>query len=67
MDENLLRIEYIKLDQAALWEKNPKKHDIDLIIQSIEKYGFKDPPKFEPSLNNNEGGFVEGNGRIEAL
>lgn len=67
MSENLLRIEYIDLDQAAFWDKNPKKHDLDLIIASIKKYGFKDPPKFEPVLNNGDGGLVEGNGRLEAL
>jgi DNA modification methylase len=64
---DLLRIEYIPLDQARRWDRNPKKHDAGAIAASIERHGFKDPPKFEPLLNGGEGGIVEGNGRIEVL
>jgi len=53
--------------KVSLWENNPKLHDIGSIIESIKRYGFKDAPKFEPTLNNGTGGIVEGNGRIEAL
>lgn len=49
------------------FNNNPKKHDLGKIAESIIKYGFKDPVKLEPSLNNGEGGIVEGNGRTEAL
>jgi len=62
-----LRIEYVPLAQAVLWDRNPKRHDIGALIASIERHGFKDPPKFEPELNGGEGGFVEGNGRTIAL
>lgn len=66
-DNDMLRVEYVPLDLAMLWEANLKKHGLDQIIESIERYGFKDPPKFEPVLNNGRGGIVEGNGRMEAL
>ncbi len=62
-----LRLEYIPLSQAVLWDKNPKAHDIGGIVESIRRYGFKDPPKFEPALNGGRGGFAEGNGRTIAL
>jgi len=62
-----LRLEYVPLAQAALWDKNPKKHDIGGIAESIRLHGFKDPPKFEPELNGGEGGIVEGNGRLKTL
>ena len=65
--EERLRIEYVPLDLALLWEDNQKRHDIGGIIESIRLHGFKDPPKFEPTLNDGKGGFVEGNGRAEAL
>jgi len=66
-ESDRLRLEYVPLDTALLWEKNPKLHDLDALIASIERYGFKDPPKFEPELNGGKGGIVEGNGRFEAL
>lgn len=62
-----LRIEYIDLGVVALWENNHKLHDIGGVINSIEKYGYKDPAKYEPKLNGGRGGIVEGNGRSEAL
>lgn len=62
-----LSLKYIPLGQARQWERNPKKHDMGAIVGSIEMHGFKDPAKFEPTLNNGEGGLVEGNGRMEAL
>jgi hypothetical protein len=48
---------------ANRWKQNAKLHDIGSIIQSIEKYGFKDFPKFDKTLN----AIQCGNGRIEAL
>lgn len=62
-----LALKYIALNEAALWDENPKLHDIGGIVQSIRRYGFKDPPKFEPTLNGGAGGIVEGNGRIRSL
>ena len=67
MAANELRLEYVPLDQVALWDSNPKKHDIGSIAESIKRHGFKDPPKFEPELNGGKGGIVEGNGRLKTL
>ena len=62
-----LTLKYVELSTVAKWDRTKKKHDIDLIIKSLIKHGFKDPCKYEPALNIGAGGIVEGNGRIEAL
>jgi len=67
-DDNQLQGEavilyYIPLQQAKLWPDNSKKHDIGAIIESIESYGFRDPPTYDAQLE----ALVEGNGRTEAL
>lgn len=58
-----LDLRYIPLADASRWDENPKKHDIDALIQSIELHGFGDPPKFDAKL----GALTYGNGRVEAL
>lgn len=67
MTDDRLRLEYIPLDQAAQWDTNPKLHDKEGIKASFREHGFKDPPKFEPELNDGTGGLVEGNGRSKCL
>lgn len=62
-----LQIQYIPLAKVNLWDDNPKKHDLGMLIESIKRYGFVDPPKFEPSLNGGSGGLVYGNGRSIAV
>ena len=62
-----LRLEYVPLDLAMMWDGNMKRHDVGSLVRSIERHGFKDPPKFEPKLNDGRGGIAEGNGRFEAL
>lgn len=64
---DLLELRYVLLTEAVQWDANPKQHDIGAQFESITRYGFKDPPKFEPELNGGNGGIVEGNGRLEAL
>ena len=58
-----LELRYVPLSQAKLWDENPKRHDIDRLIRSIETHGFGDPPKYDARLE----GLVYGNGRTEAL
>lgn len=62
-----LELRYIPLSTVRRWDRNPKKHDMGALAASIERYGFKDPPAFDPSLNTGTGGIVEGNGRAECL
>lgn len=65
--DDRLRLEYIPLDQASLWDTNPKIHDKPGIKASFRQHGFKDPPKYEPHLNDGQGGLSEGNGRSICL
>jgi hypothetical protein len=60
-----IRLEYVPLRQAQMWDwvQNPKEHDIGGIIESIQRYGFRDPPELDAAL----GAFVQGNGRVQAL
>lgn len=62
-----LEIRYVPLSAARRWERNPKLHNLDEIIAAIQKYGFQDPPAWDATLNNGEGGLKHGNGRTEAL
>ena len=61
--ENALHVRYVKVSDLVLWDKNPKKHDIDAIISSIKEYGFRDPPAWDYTLQ----ALIEGNGRAESL
>lgn len=65
--DDVLTIKYVALETVRMWDRNAKKHDIQAIIKSLLRHGFKDPVKYEPALNKGAGGIVEGNGRIEAL
>lgn len=63
-----LEIRYIPLDQAVLWDRNPKRHSIGDLDASFERYGFKMPPRYEPHINGQgQGGIGAGNGRIKTL
>ena len=61
---DFLRLEYVPLRTCVLWDDNPKRHDVGGIIESIQEHGFKDPPKYEPELNDGKGGLGTGNGRM---
>ena len=63
MTEERLELRYVALSQARRWDDNPKRHDLDRLILSIETHGFGDPPKFDSALE----ALVYGNGRSEAL
>jgi|GEM_PF-2339868 len=61
--EERLELRYVPLAQAKRWDENPKRHDLDALVRSIELHGFGDPPKYDATL----GALVYGNGRSEAL
>ena len=58
-----LELRYVALSQATRWDANPKKHDLEALVVSIETHGFGDPPKYDATLE----ALVYGNGRTEAL
>lgn len=62
-------INYVSLKdlENTFLEGNSKKHNTTKLIDSIQRYGFRDPLTFDPSLNEGEGGVVEGNGRLQSL
>lgn len=64
---DLLTLRYIPISQAELFDNNAKLHNLNQIIQSIARYGFKSACKWENTLNDGRGGIVAGNGRVEAL
>lgn len=64
---DLLNLRYIPISQAELFDNNAKLHNLDQIIESIARYGFKSAAKWESTLNGGRGGIVAGNGRVEAL
>ena len=64
---DLLSLRYLPISKAELFDNNAKLHNIDQIISSIARYGFKSACKWEGTLNDGRGGIVAGNGRVEAL
>lgn len=64
---DLLSLRYLPISKAELFDNNAKLHNIDQIISSIARYGFKSAAKWESTLNDGRGGIVAGNGRVEAL
>ena len=62
-DPDRLELRYIPLSQARRWDENPKRHDLDALVRSIETHGFGDPAKYDSTL----GALVYGNRRTEAL
>jgi hypothetical protein len=63
---------WIRVQDAVrlLWSENPKLHSIGDLVQSIEKHGFQELPRYDINLPNASGGagaIKAGNGRIETL
>lgn len=63
LEGEVLQLHYVPVRSVLLWPANPKRHDLGAIMESIQKYGFRDPSTFDSAL----GGLVEGNGRATAL
>ena len=59
------RLAWLRVRDAVglLWPGNPKLHDIDSLIESIDRHGFQELPKYDATLS----AIKAGNGRIEAL
>jgi hypothetical protein len=64
-----LQIHYVSLSSLAdkFLEGNSKLHSMSDLSDSIARYDFQDPMKFDSSLNGGNGGIVAGNGRLEWL
>lgn len=58
-----LKIELMPLEDIKEWSRNAKKHDLQAIADSLTRYGLRNAPIFDETLN----AIVAGNGRIEAL
>ena len=71
------RLVWVKVQEAVdlIWRDNPKRHDMQQLVQSIERYGFQEPAKFDIKLHRRGqavdddplGAIKSGNGRIEAV
>jgi predicted small metal-binding protein len=58
-----LKIEWVKLSELQVEPKNPKKHDVEKIMLSIERFGF-----INPFIKNyHTGKLLAGHGRKKAL
>jgi hypothetical protein len=53
-----LEIRYVPIAEAVPWDRNPKRDDIGSLVQSIQRYGFRDAPIFDSTL----GAIAAGNG-----
>lgn len=59
----MLELRMVALSDIELYEGNLKINDVDLIMASIDRHGFNDPPHFDKTL----GAISDGNGRVKAL
>jgi len=68
---------WVAVNVAAqwLWRDNPKRHDMQLLADSIARYGFQEPAKYDVKLHRigqgvddePQGAIKTGNGRIQAV
>ena len=71
------RLAWVRVQDAVglIWRDNPKRHDMQSLTTSIERYGFQEPAKFDAKLHrvgqqvddDPLGAIKSGNGRIEAV
>ena len=59
----MIRVEYIDLDEIVEADNNPKDHDLGVIYQSINRFGFNNPI----IINDANGKLLVGHGRLQAL
>lgn len=63
METTSRTIEYVRLDDVAGTEGNPKAHDLPTVIRSISVLGFTAPAVIDERTDR----LIIGNGRLEAL
>lgn len=62
MAETDRRLEYMRLDAIQRAPRNPKRHDLDAIQRSTDKFGVVEVP----ALDERTGKLVAGHGRLDA-
>jgi hypothetical protein len=56
-------IEYLPLAEVNRWPRNPKQHALDIIGESMERFGFTQPLLIDESTKR----IVAGHGRLDTL
>jgi len=57
------KVDYVPIEEVVRWPRNPKKHDLNVLEQSIRRFGFVQPIVVDQSTKK----LVAGHGRLEAL
>jgi hypothetical protein len=62
-DPSPRRVEYVRLDDVRPADRNPKRHDHDVLSKSVRRFGF-----VEPMIRDDRTGrLVAGHGRLDEL
>ena len=61
--EGPIQVRYLPLSRLARAPRNPKSHDLDVINDSIKRFGFVN----RVVINEKTGRIVAGHGRIDTL
>ena len=59
----MISVEYINLDEIIEADNNPKDHDLGVLYQSMQRFGFTEPIM----MNEHTGKLLAGHGRLQAL
>ena len=59
----MIRVEYLPLETLRKHPRNSKEHDLPLLRESVERFGFNDPL----ALDERTGSLLEGHGRLDTL
>lgn len=63
LEPEVLRIEYLPLEEIRPDPQNPKDHDLGLLAESFERFGFISPG----AINEETGFLIYGHGRLKSL
>ena len=63
MAKTQLKIDYVDIDTLKPWDKNPKRHDIEMIKDSMDKFGITQPILVQKKSNR----VIAGHGRLQAF